>query len=151
MSAQMNLILNEIRQFPHAFDFKKNTLAEWIAEVVADAIEAAMDAQVGPDGTGWSPLSDGYNAWKERFYPGLPMAVLDGLMKQSSELQGELIISPDKFYQTYGVTELARAHAQWFQDPESDNQPPRPFYALNDAAIAAIADVLDDIFANAIS
>ena len=151
MSAQMNLILNEMRQFPHAFDFKKNTLAEWIAEVVADAIEAAMDAESDPDGAGWPPLSEGYEKWKSEHYPGLPMSVLQGLMKQSSELQGELIVSSTKFYQTYGVTELARAHAQWFQDPESDNQPPRPFYALNALALNDLADVLDDVFTQAIS
>jgi phage gpG-like protein len=150
MSAQMNKILDEIRMFPHAFDFTKNTLAYWIAEVVANAIWDAMDTESDPDGAGWPALSEGYAAWKSEHYPGLPMGVLERLMKDMSELQGDMIISPTKFYQTYGVTEMARDHAAWFQDPVNANQPPRPFYALNTAALQAIADVLDSIFEDAI-
>jgi hypothetical protein len=153
MSAQMNKILNEIRQYPHCFDFKAggDDLAIEAAQYAADGIEAGMDAETDPDGGVWPPLAAGYEAWKSQHYPGLPMAVLEGLMKHSAELQGELIVSPNKFFQIYGVTDVARDHAQWFQDPQGGNQPDRPFYAFNADAIRRLDDLFDDVFINAIA
>ena len=141
----MDRIIAELERMKHTFDFAFEDLGQHIAEANAAGIMAFMDAELDPGGSPWPELSERYAAWKERYYPGYPMARLYGVMKTDEQLIGSLFVSSTLLRQQYGTTEEAQQEAAWFSEG-NDRQPPRPFYEFNDLSCARIADVLDARF-----
>jgi hypothetical protein len=49
--------------------------------------------------------------------------------------------------QTYGLDDIARDHAAWFQEGDSgQNRPARPFYDFNDLALVYLGGLFDAVF-----
>lgn len=149
MSAQMDAIVRRIEQHPHALDFDRGGLGEAMVMVVAEEVYRAMDQETSPKGQHWAALSEAYAEWKSRHYPGQPMAVLTGHMKQMVQLIGLTRITAREIGQTYGVDETARALAVYFQEGNA-RQPARPFYVFGDVARDRLRQLLDAVFARAI-
>lgn len=149
MSAQMNAIIRRIEKHPHIFDFDKGGLGEHLVAIVAQTIYDAMSQECSPKGQAWPALSEAYDEWKSRHFPGQPMAVLTGHMKQIPQLIGLCRIVAGEIRQTYGIDETARALATWFQEGNS-HQPPRPFFMFGDIARALLEQHLDVVFARGI-
>lgn len=145
MSRQMASIISHIQQHPSVLDFDRKGLGEALVEITARAIYDAMSQECSPKGQAWAPLSEAYDEWKQRHFPGRPMAVLLGHMKQLPQLVGLCRITAHEIVQTYGVDETARSLAAWFQEGNS-RQPPRPFYQFGDVARALLTAKLDDVF-----
>lgn len=148
-SAQMNVILRDIRWHQRIFDLDQRGLGRSLCRISAVAIGTYIDSQRDWDGTAWAPLSVRYEAWKIRHYPGRPMAVLDRIMRTHVQLVGTLTIAQYQVAQLYGTTLDAQLHSVWFQEGRtgSNYQPPRTFYALNPLAITELNAFLDAWFA----
>jgi phage gpG-like protein len=55
-----------------------------IAKVVASANQANFDSEGAAGAFGrWAPLSPGYRSWKEKHYPGRPILVLTGDLRDA--------------------------------------------------------------------
>lgn len=142
-SAQMNTILRDLGRIAHALDFDRHDLGEDLLDLTADAIRRQMDDELDPDGNRWDELSDEYAEWKARHYPGKPMAVLAGLMKSRPELEGQRHIVQAEARMVYGITDEAKALAEWFQEGNDHGRPARPFYYFDDTAIQLADDRLN--------
>lgn len=140
MSARLNKILRDLNRHKQIFDLDQNRLAESLMDIDAGVILAAMDAEVDPDGAPWAPLSELYLEFKARAAPGAPMAVLYGHMKTIEQLHGLRRITAREAVMVYGIDELARELATFFQEGNS-RQPPRKFYGTS-----AEADIRKDMF-----
>jgi hypothetical protein len=145
MSAQMDKIITELERMKLTFNLAHEDLGQHLAEANAAGIKAFMDQEIDPGGSAWPSLSFGYAYFKEMFYPGQLMAHLEGVMKTDENLIGSLWVSPTEMRQQFGTEEQAQQEAAWFSEG-NENQPPRPFYELNDLGCAKIAEVLDARF-----
>jgi hypothetical protein len=131
-SASLSKILRVLERHKHIFDLDKNHLGEALMDITAEVILRDMDAEVGPDGQAWPALSNPYEEWKAKAAPGAPMAVLYGHMKTPEQVNGMRRVTAREAVMVYGVDELARELATYFQEGSSgNNQPPRPFYGLS--------------------
>lgn len=71
-------------------------------DAIADRFEEAERRQFGSEGTygsgGWAPLSPKYAAWKARHYPGRPILVREGDLRESltSRPFGVEVIEPHR-------------------------------------------------------
>jgi hypothetical protein len=156
-SPLMDAIIGDLQRHKTIFD--PVNVGEEVCDIIAEEILVCMDAQVSPDGTPWEPLSIAYEYWKNKHYPGEPMAVLEGHMKTLEQLKGTRIIAGaggSEMQMTYGIDELARDLAEWFQEGNqggggflggitSHGQPPRPFYSISQPAMDRIDAYLDDV------
>ncbi len=147
-SPQLSRILADLEKHKHCFDLDRDGLGQQIAEAAAVGIFEAMDAETGPDGA-WAPLSETYAAWKAQKYGSLKMAELTLGMKAPDQILGEVEITAHAMTQAYGLDAENRQKAAWFSEG-NDNQPARPFYALNGLSLRAIAEVLDRRFAEVV-
>ena len=143
MPGQSTAMNAALERHKTAFDFTVDDLGNRATVVTAAAIYAYMDEQIDPDNAPWLELSEGYDAWKQRHYPGQPISVLTGHMKQLDQLVGVVDVRETIVTQTYGTDDEARLLAEWFQEGYApQNRPARRFYAFNDLAVAS----LDDFF-----
>lgn len=149
MSAQMTAILREVRSHEHVFDWDRKGLGKAVIKAVAQDIYDAMALEMSPENRAWPALSAAYQLWKAKYYPGLPMGVLDRIMRQLVQLIGQTWISAQEMRQVYGLDDIAKDHAEWFQEGNS-RQPPRPFFMFGPSGEAAIAAILDAHFAREI-
>jgi len=144
VSPQAKAVLDDVYDLYRLFDFTQGRLADDVALAAAAGIGHAMDSQVDPDGADWAELSERYARWKDAHYPGRPISVLTGHMRDPVQLNGQLTyVSRDRLVQTYGVDDEARQLAAWFQEGDPPHQPPRRFYELNDLAKALVGFVFD--------
>lgn len=151
MSAQLTAILDDLERHKHAFDFNDNGLADAVAEATSVGIFEYLDREIDVNNSPFIALSEGYEAWKSRHFPGKPIGELYGLMKSPDQLKGTLEIQQYAMSQTYGTTEEARLLAEWFQEGYApQNRPPRPFYGLNDLVLVLLDTVFENRFADAV-
>lgn len=127
MSARLDPILRDLERHKTVFDLDRDGLGEALMDLDARLILKYMDAQEDPDGNPWPPLSEGYALWKDAAHPGNPMAVLLGHMKTEEQVKGMRRVTAREATMVFGVDELARQEATYFQEGSAD-QPPRRFY-----------------------
>ncbi len=148
MSAALDRIRRDMARIRELFDLTRDDLGRDLCKAATDGVQATIVAQQAPDGTPWASLSPAYAEWKSFQFPGSPIAVLHGTMADAHEVAGEVAVRPDLARVTYGVSERARQEAAWFSEGDpGGNQPPRPFFGLTDASIAACREILDARFA----
>lgn len=127
MSTRLDNVLRDLERHKTIFDLDRDGLGEALMDVDARVILKNMDRQEDFDGNPWPPLSEGYGLWKNATYPGKPMAVLLGHMKTEEQVKGMRRVTARDATMVFGVDELARDEATWFQEGSAD-QPPRRFY-----------------------
>jgi len=66
-------------------------------------------------------------------------------MADPREVAGEVAVSAELARVTYGVSEQARAEAEWFQQG-GDGRPPRRFWGLTAESEARSREILDARF-----
>jgi hypothetical protein len=136
-SGRLAKILRDLERHKHIFDLDQHDLAEALMDIDVEVMLRDMDAEVAPDGTAWPRLSERYERWKARAAPGAPMAVLYGHMKTREQLEGLRRVTAREATMVYGIDDLAREVATYFQEGAPGNdQPPRPFYGLSAEADA---------------
>jgi hypothetical protein len=124
------------------FDLEEEGLGKALCKAVTDGVQATIDAQTTPDGSPWPELSEDYQSWKSKHYPGQPMAVLYGVMAKPSEVEGEVEVQTEQASVVYGVTDEARIEAGWFQKR-------RKFWGFTERSRGEVRLLLDSRFATA--
>lgn len=130
-SAALTSILADLERHKTIFDLDKHGLGTALMDATAEQILRDMVDEKGPDGNPWAPLSEAYAEYKAKVAPGQPISVLFGHMRTIAQLKGLRRIEAREAVMVYGVDELARDLATWFQDPTNSRQPPRPFYGIS--------------------
>ena len=145
MNDDLSEILKDLERHAGAFDLDRNQLGKELLDAAVDGVRQHFNAEIDPDGNPWPALSPKYFEWKSKHFPGMPIGVQTGLMRD--EIEGERVIAEDAAEWTMGVTEEGKALADWFtQGDEENNRKPRPFADLNDVSIARSDQILDDHF-----
>jgi hypothetical protein len=142
-------LIPDLTAMREPFNFAANSLGHNAAEITADAILLAMDAEFDCDGVPWEPLSYTYAQEKAILAPGEPMSVLYGHMKTKDQMMGDIIVMPKTMTQTYGQDPLAKEEAEKFQEGGAvtgTRQPKRSFYGFNFHALRKLADFFDSIW-----
>jgi hypothetical protein len=145
-------ILNDFGKMASCFDLVRGNLWHDVCDLVAGCIHVQMDMELDPDGVPWADLSPTYAQWKQGVAPGRPIGELFGVMKTMTQLTGEVIVTRNQITQKYGVDDVAKTEAWKFTEgglATGTNQPPRPFYEFNTAAIAALDGWFDHVFQTA--
>lgn len=138
-------ILSDLRRHQGLFDLAGSGLGDDLAGVAADATAGHFHGQADPDGTPWPELSSDYQRWKSAHFPGLPMGVLTGELREG--LEGDRAVDESSATYTFGTTEGQRDKAQWLQDPDpAGNRPPRRFVGLGEEGRAESAERIEDHF-----
>ena len=77
----------------------------------------------------WKPLSDAYRRWKEEHYPGRPILVASGTMRDRSVLAGPMIVTSRRLLYTPRDASQTRAYeyrratkSEWERAPEEDRK-----------------------------
>jgi hypothetical protein len=137
-------IISDLADHAVLFDLSDG-LGDDVLDVAVGGVKSHFNAQLDPDGATWAELQSAYKRWKDKHYPGNPIGVQEGLMRD--EIDGERKVDPDSAEWTYGHSDEARAEADWFTqgDPEQ-NRKPRPFADLNGDSIARSDQLLDTHF-----
>jgi hypothetical protein len=157
--AELNAIVRDLNRHAEVFDLDKHNLGERLLDIAAQAILEQMDAELDPTGTPWPALSDLYATWKATVSAGSPMAVLFGIMKSLTNLQGVREISIYRAASTFGFeTDVSRQEACYFQEGFNGvdsaghrrNQPPRRFYSFNTLSRDRSTSFLSTVFARAV-
>lgn len=145
--ATMRSILRDLDRHIHLFDLDQGDLGEDLMDVAAGVIRQDIDGQVDPDGQPWPELSDAYATWKATVAPGNPMAILYHQMIDSEQIAGERWVSPTEGRMVFGVDEVPKQEAVWFQEGDpNNNQPPRRFYEFSLESLTRMDAHLDRHF-----
>lgn len=120
-------------------------LGDDLLDAVVSGIADHFDHEVDADGVPWPELSSDYARAKQRIYPGAPILVREGTLRDG--IEGQRTIAPDSAIYTFGVGDVDRAEADWMEqgDPAA-NRPPRKFVDLTPEAIAASDHLFDRAF-----
>ena len=116
-------------------------LGERLLETAAAGVEATFKAESSPDGEPWPPLTSEYARTKARLFPGMPMGVATGEMREG--LDGDRSQSESEARWTFGVTEAERQKAVWFQNR-------RKFVGFTEDSEAKSRSLLETYFKDAI-
>ena len=125
-------ILADLDRHAGLFDLSTD-LGSDLLTVATDGVKASFSAQSTADGSPWPALSTRYAAHKERFWPGRPMGVREGVMVEG--LDGVQELAPEAATYTFGTSDVQRQEAEWFTEGDPiQNRPPRPFVGLTEDA-----------------
>ena len=103
------------------------SLLEGVAGLIEDqTVERIAETKRAPDGTAWGPLSDKYDAWKGRCFPGIGMMELHGNLRDSIETY---ITSATEAEVGVGSNVKYAAAQQFGYSPR--NLPARPYMGLS--------------------
>lgn len=143
MSPAMRAIVRDLEK--HRVIFDADRIGEEVLDVAAAECLERFARQETPDGQRWDALDPDYERWKARHgIAGEQMGVLDGDMSDDEHFKGERSTSQTEASSTFGRSELARLHAEWFEEGnQGQNRPPRPFTALSAEAERRIDEFLD--------
>jgi hypothetical protein len=131
MSVDGRRIRDALARHQTFLDFTDGLCGDSLLAIFADGVEETIKAQEAPDGTPWDPLSPAYDAWKRRHFPGQPMGRLYDVMADPVQVAGFGSVAPDRATAQYGVSQLARDEASWFQEGDpNQNRPPRRFWGF---------------------
>ena len=125
----LSKILGDLDAHARALDLD-GPLGERLVGIARESTQRNFTAAAAPDGTPWPELSSDYRQWKQRYYPGEPIGVRDGAMREG--LNGEPELTPGSATWTFGQGGRDREECDWFSagDPPA-NRPPRPFVGLD--------------------
>lgn len=171
-------IAESLRGLVESIDFtrpgREGSLGATLIGILHEGISDRNRAEEDPDGGPWEANRGKHGARKRA--DSIPVGVghysqggrpatyePGGEMTSLVEIQGEIDISPDAVISAYGATEFARRKGSWFtrgsagpgagEVSGAKDQPPRPFYAFNDADADAVleeaASFLDDLLEGA--
>lgn len=89
----------------------------------------------------WAPLSPRYAAWKARHYPGQPLLVLTGAMRQAftNSSGAEIVRQPQSLLVKWSTPEYAKYH-----QTGTTYMPARPVLVVERQDVEAIAEVARD-------
>lgn len=111
-------------------------LGDALLDIAQEHLLESFDRQIAPDGTPWEALSDAYDERKQREYPGTPMGVRTGHMRDGLRLgSGSRELDDRSAEWTYGDTDLQRSEAEWFHSR-------RKFIDTNEAMIAEVKETI---------
>jgi phage gpG-like protein len=133
MVGSMATILGDIVRHKTVFDLDQNSLGEDLLEIAVEEIERNLYNEVDIEGVPFAPLTAPYATWKERYYPGRPIAELTGAMKEEVQIVGERKITAKNAEMVYGVDQENKQVATFFQEPYQA-KPARRFYGLTQDA-----------------
>lgn len=147
MGDHLDRILTDLTRHEGLFRLDREELGDQLLDHAADGCRESFDAQRGPDGEGWPPLNSDYAAWKARHFPGAPMLVREGVLRNDPEFDGEREINASSAVWTFGQSEQARQEAVWNQEGDPwRNRPPRPFIGFTESSEAKAAETLENHF-----
>jgi phage gpG-like protein len=139
----MAKIIGDVRRISRTFDMTQNGLGADLLKAFTDGVKDTIAKEEAPDGTPWDQLDPAYEAWKQKNYPGKPIGFLEEIMADAAQIEGTPRITAEEAETTYGITDVARDHASWFQNGDEDNnQPPRPFWGFTPESLAKIKEIL---------
>lgn len=143
MPAKTQEILAALDRIAGAFDMTRDGLGADLLKAFAGGVKDTIAKEEAPDGSPWDQLDPDYEAWKSENYPGQPIGFLEEIMATSEQIEGTPRITPEEAETTYGISEVAKDHAAWFQRGDEDNnQPPRPFWGFTESSRAATKAIL---------
>jgi len=146
MSAQLDVILADMKKFVDAMDLTRDNLAADLMEIAVEEMKANIAAGLDCNDQPFEQLSQLYQISKGRHFPGRPISVLHGLMTSDAELRGVQTFNATVSIMSFGTTQEAVDEAGWFQDPSSPNQPAREFYGLTLRAVVRMDQRVDEAF-----
>lgn len=129
-SAALSSILADLERHKTIFDLDRHGLGAKLMDATAEQILRDMIDEKSPDGAPWARLSEAYAEYKAKVAPGQPISVLFGHMRTIGQLKGLRRAAAREAVMVYGVDDLARDLATWFQEGSS-RQPARPFYGIS--------------------
>jgi hypothetical protein len=120
-------ILKALERHKTFGDLSAENFGADLCEIATDGCAESLANQVDPTGKSLPALSDRWVKRKGHSTIGVWL----GLMSDPVQMAGEVEVTRDSATVTYGVTEDARAEADWFTkgDPKH-HRPPRPFWGL---------------------
>ncbi|CAB4131005.1 hypothetical protein UFOVP124_49 [uncultured Caudovirales phage] len=148
MSNNFNQVIDLIEQMlmPDFTDSSRpigKKLANDVLDIMsAEMLERCEDRRVDHTGTPWAPNAPSY--LKKRQKQGKPVGELEHKMLTRQQFDGTRTFEPGQATMEYGITEFERKKAQWFTRGSEENlpgdieasgatnQPPRPFFELDD-------------------
>lgn len=131
MSRDGQRILKALARHRTFLDFTDEDCGRDLCKIATDGVQECIKAEQAPDGTPWPELSEDYDAWKTKHFPGQPMGVLHHLMADPVQVSGFVQVTPDRATTQYGVSQEARDEASWFQEGDpNNNRPPRRFWGF---------------------
>jgi hypothetical protein len=144
MQPDHDRILSDLADHAVLFDLSDG-LGDDLLDIAVGGVRSQFDKQTDPNGDPWGELQSDYKRWKSQHYPGEPIGVQEGLMRD--EIAGAEKVDENSAEWTYGDSDLGRSEATWFTegDPEN-NRKPRPFADLNADSIARSDQFLDTHF-----
>lgn len=147
MSSDGQRILKSLARHRTFLDFTDENSGRDLCKIATDGVQETIASQTTPDGAAWPKLSDSYEAWKSRHFPGQPMAVLHGIMADPVQVAGYVETTADRATTQYGVSQEARDEASWFQEGDpAQNRPPRRFWGFTPNSIDGTRSYLSDRF-----
>jgi hypothetical protein len=130
MTPQCRRILKQLDKHTTFADLTDDSTGVDLCTIATDGVEATIAEEQSPDGSAWPALSEDYEQWKAKHYPGKPMGHLDEIMADPVEVAGEVTITPDLASVVYGVSDDAKDHAYWFTEGG------RPFWGFTPDSLA---------------
>jgi hypothetical protein len=126
-------ILSDLSRHAGLFDLDDGLGAD-LAEVASADVADTFDHECDPGGSTWPDLSSDYARWKEQHYPGRPMGVRTGYLRE--HLIGVPVVSAESVEIPIGDTPEASALAGYFNDgDDASNRPPREFIGLTERGV----------------
>lgn len=136
----LDKMLSDLDRHAGLFDLGADLGTE-LLDAGVDGVKASFAAQQAPDGTPWPELSARYAEVKERYWPGRPILVREGVLVEG--LDGERAQSDSSAEYTFGANEQQRAECDWAtQGDPLNNRPPRPIVGITEGAAVRSREVL---------
>jgi hypothetical protein len=141
MVPQLQAAILELEKIKHLFDFTTDDFGHDLLDICADRNRETFQAETTPTGESWPPLSDKYDRWKSRYFPGKNMGHLHEILSLEINFHGVRTVTADRAESRFGASEEAYVEGQWFQfgDP-AHNRPERRWHGVDEIA----AQLCDD-------
>lgn len=126
----------DLKRHRQIFDLTKDRLGRDLCKLASESTGRSFEEQRSPTGEPWPELSDKYEKWKSKNFPGQSIGELYGIMANDDEIKGENQISANEAEYGYGVTVQAIDEMGWFQNgDDQNNRPPREAIGLDDEGV----------------
>jgi len=138
-------ILTALTRHQGLFRLDREELGHQLVDIAADGTRETFDGERFPDASPWPELSSEYARWKSFHFPGKPIGVREGNLRNDTEFDGVREITPDEASYTFGQSEIARNEAAWMtQGDPFRNRPERGFVGLTESSRSKVQTVLSN-------
>lgn len=145
-----SVIAPVLRGLAGSLNLRRRRLGDQIADVIAAGVrERTLAEQKEPDGNPLQANRGQYGKRKRR--RGMKIGVglygdeEGGEMLEFEQVRGQVAMSDDSLVMTAGLDAEVQQKVDWFiTGNPANNQPPRPYYELDDAILADVDDLCDE-------